>query len=54
MEDDRAAGFTNLFDKALEEMRMEQERAAFGKGSMITRRRTYGRTQKQVVYGGNN
>ena len=54
MEDDRAAGFTNLFDKALEEMRMEQERAAFGKGSMIPRRRTYGRTQKQVVYWGNN
>lgn len=54
MDDARASGFTSLFDKALEEMRMEQERAAFGKGSLIPRRRTYGRTKKQVVYWSNN
>ena len=40
MEDDRVALFSNLFDKALEEMRMEQEYREFGKGSLIQRRRT--------------
>ena len=31
MEDERVNMFSQLFEKALEEMRMEQERAEFGK-----------------------
>lgn len=50
MEDDRVALFSNLFDKALEEMRMEQEYREFGKGSLIQRRRTYGKAKKNIYY----
>ena len=35
MEDDRIPLFTNQFEKALEEIRLEQEKAAFGKGSLM-------------------
>ena len=42
MEDERIPMFTQQFEKALEEMRLEQEKAAFGKGSLMMRRRTYG------------
>lgn len=54
MDDDRAKSFKGLYESIFEEMRMEQEKAAFGKGSLIPRRRTYGRTKKQVVYWSNN
>ena len=54
MDDDRAKSFKALYENIFEEMRMEQEKAAFGKGSLIPRRRTYGRTKKQVVYWSNN
>ena len=55
MDDDRAAGFTRLFDKALEELRMAQEAAAFGAGSLIPRRRTYGKVNRhKAYYWGNN
>jgi len=54
MDDDRAKSFKGLYENIFEEMRMEQEKAAFGKGSLIPRRRTYGRTKKQVVYWSNN
>ena len=40
MEDERVPLFTAQFEKALEEMRLEQERAEFGKGSLLQRRRT--------------
>ena len=50
MEDDRVALFSQLFEKALEEMRMQQERAEFGKGSLIPRRRTYGKAHKTTYH----
>ena len=53
MEDERIPMFTQQFEKALEEMRLEQEKAAFGKGSLMMRRRTYGKRQKKNYYYGN-
>ena len=53
MEDDRIPMFTQQFEKALEEMRLEEEKAAFGKGSLMMRRRTYGKKQKKNYYYGN-
>tara|TARA_R110000851_G_scaffold18446_1_gene58050 strand:- start:1302 stop:1949 length:648 start_codon:yes stop_codon:yes gene_type:complete len=53
MEDQRIPMFTQQFEKALEEMRLEQEKAAFGKGSLMMRRRTYGKKQKRNYYYGN-
>jgi len=53
MEDERIPMFTAQFEKALEEMRMEQEKSAFGKGSLMQRRRTYGRPHKKNYYFGN-
>lgn len=50
MEDERVPMFTAQFEKALEEMRMQQERASFGKGSLIQRSRTYGKPHKQVYF----
>lgn len=49
MEDDRIPMFTQQFEKALEEMRMEQEKAAFGKGSLMMRRRTYGKNKRKII-----
>ena len=54
MEDDRAARFSALFEKALEEMRLAQEKAQFGKNSLIQRRRTYGKPKKNLYYFSNN
>ncbi len=54
MEDDRIPMFTQQFEKALEEMRLEQEKAEFGKGSLIQRRRTYGKAGKNINYWSNN
>jgi len=53
MEDERIPMFTQQFEKALEEMKLEQEKAAFGKGSLMMRRRTYGKKQKRNYYYGN-
>ena len=53
MEDDRIPMFTQQFEKALEEMRLAQEKSAFGKGSLLMRRRTYGSRQKRNYYYGN-
>ena len=53
MEDERIPMFTQQFEKALEEMRLEEEKAAFGKGSLMMRRRTYGKKQKKNYYYGN-
>ena len=53
MEDERIPMFTQQFEKALEEMRLEPEKAAFGKGSLMMRRRTYGKKQKRNYYYGN-
>ena len=39
MEDERVPLFTTQFEKALEEMRLEQEKAEFGKGSLMQRKR---------------
>ena len=54
MEDERVPLFTAQFEKALEEMRLEQEKAEFGKGSLIQRRRTYGKSGKKMYYWNNN
>ena len=54
MEDDRVALFTQQFEKALEEMRMEQEKAEFGKGSLMQRRKTYGKTGRNTYIFKNN
>jgi len=54
MEDDRVALFTSQFEKALEEMRMEQEKAEFGKGSLMQRRRTYGKAGRNTYIFKNN
>ena len=54
MEDDRVALFTSQFEKALEEMRMEQEKAEFGKGSLMQRRKTYGKTGRNTYIFKNN
>ena len=54
MEDDRVALFTSQFEKALEEMRMEQEKAEFGKGSLMQRRRTYGKAGRNTYIWKNN
>ena len=54
MEDERVPLFTAQFEKALEEMRLEQEKAEFGKGSLIQRRRTYGKSGKKIYYWNNN
>ena len=50
MEDERVTMFSQLFEKALEEVRMQQERKEFGKGSLMQRRRTYGRAKKNIYY----
>lgn len=50
MEDDRVAMFSALFEKALEEIKMEQEKAEFGKGSLMQRRRTYGKAKRNVYH----
>ena len=54
MEDERIPLFTNQFEKALEEIRLEQEKAAFGKGSLMQRRKTYGKAGKRTYYWANN
>jgi hypothetical protein len=54
MEDDRVALFTQQFEKALEEMRLEQEKAEFGKGSLMQRRRTYGKAGRNTYVFKNN
>jgi len=46
MEDERVPLFTAQFEKALEEMRLEQEKAEFSKGSLMQRRRTYGKKRQ--------
>ncbi len=53
MEDERIPMFTQQFEKALEEMRLAQEKSAFGKGSLMMRRRTYGKKQKRNYHYGN-
>jgi hypothetical protein len=50
MEDERIGMFQTLFDKALEEVRLQQERASFGVGSLIPRRKKYGKAKKQTYY----
>ena len=54
MEDERVAMFSQLFEEALEELKMEQEKAEFGKGSLMQRRRSYGKAKKNVYYWSNN
>jgi hypothetical protein len=54
MEDERVPLFTTQFEKALEEMRLEQEKAEFGKGSLMQRRRTYGKAGRNIYYWNNN
>jgi hypothetical protein len=54
MEDERVGLFNAQFEKALEEMRLAQEKAEFGKGSLMQRRRTYGKAKKNIYYFNNN
>ena len=50
MEDDRVNLFNDLFEKALEEIRMEDYRSQYAKGSLMQRRKTYGKAKKNVYY----
>ena len=50
MEDDRVPMFAAQFELALEEMRMQQERASFGQGSLIPRSRTYGKPRNTTYF----
>ncbi len=54
MEDERVGLFSSQFEKALEEMRLAQEKAEYAKGSLIPRRRTYGKAKKNIYYFNNN
>lgn len=54
MEDERVPLFTAQFEKALEEMKMQQEKSDFAKGSLMQRRRTYGKSGKRTYYMSNN
>ena len=54
MEDERIPLFNAQFEKSLEEMRLQQEKAEFGKGSLVQRRRTYGKSRKNIHYWNNN
>ena len=54
MDDNRVSMFHQAFEKSIEEIRMEQERASFAQGSLIPRRRTYGKRKKEIAYWGNN
>ena len=45
---------TYEIEKSLEEMRLQQEKAEFGKGSLVQRRRTYGKSRKNIHYWNNN
>ena len=53
-ERERAPLFNAQFEKSLEEIRLQQERAEFAKGSLIPRRRTYGKARKNIYYWNNN
>ncbi len=50
MEDDRISLFVQYFEKAIEEMRMQQAKADYHKGSLILKRRTYGKPKSQNYY----
>tara|TARA_B000000609_G_C24161900_1_gene344274 strand:- start:137 stop:784 length:648 start_codon:yes stop_codon:yes gene_type:complete len=51
MEDERIQFFAGQFEKALEELRIQQQQGAFGKGSLLVRKRTYGgKTKPQYYY----
>jgi|TARA_Y100001938_G_scaffold146981_1_gene227134 hypothetical protein len=50
MEDDRVNLFNDLFEKALEEIRMEDYKSQYAKGSLMQRRKTYGKAKKNVYY----
>ena len=54
MEDERIPLFTTQFEKALEEIRLQQEKAEFGKGSLMQRRKTYGKAAKNIYHMKNN
>jgi hypothetical protein len=53
MEDERIQFFAGQFEKALEELRIQQQNGAFGKGSLLIRKRTYGGRTKQNLYKSN-
>ena len=51
MEDERIQFFAGQFEKAIEELRIQQQQGAFGKGSLLVRKRTYGgKTKPQYYY----
>ncbi len=50
MEDERVAMFKNLYEQAIEELRVQQQNASFGKGSLLKRRRTYGNNNQPTYY----
>ena len=50
MEDQRIPLFVQYFEKAMEELRMQQARADYHKGSLILKRRTYGKPKSQNYY----
>ena len=50
MEDERLPIFVAYFEKAIEELRQQQAKAEYHKGSLILKRRTYGKPKSQVYY----
>ena len=50
MEDERLPLISTQFEKALEELKIQQQQGAFGKGSLLPRKRTYGRARQKNYY----
>ena len=50
MEDQRIPLFVQYFEKAMEELRMQQAKAEYHKGSLILKRRTYGKPKSLNYY----
>ena len=50
MEDERLPVFAGYFEKAMEELRQQQAKADYHKGSLLLKRRTYGKPKSQVYY----
>ena len=50
MEDERVPLFERYFERAIKELEDQEEKKQFGKGSLLQRRRTYGKRKKNIYY----
>jgi len=50
MEDERVPLFERYFERAIKELEDQEEKKQFGKGSLLPRRRTYGKRKKNIYY----